>query len=189
MSKQSKRMKIVRQRIKDKEFDEDEEGRAIVTINITDADTLLSTYNDDGKEIISEETATFINNVTKPIPPRQDIHLMIACDSYTSSKEEVYKNAIINYYQHEFAHRENKLRNNSIISMMLLFLGIVFFTALYFVGRWNDEHVFYLLLEVVSWVFAWEAVDQLVLQRNMIRFMQKKELQIIFAKITFKKLK
>ena len=58
-------------------FELDEDGRVVVRINITDAEELLSVYNDHGKQIISHSTAQFINNVTKPIPNKQDIHLKI----------------------------------------------------------------------------------------------------------------
>ena len=60
------KIKKVKNKLKEDEIEEDSDGRAIVRINITDADSLLSVYNDDGKEIISSETATFIDNVTKP---------------------------------------------------------------------------------------------------------------------------
>lgn len=185
----NKRIKEVREKIANDEFDYDEEGRAIVKINITDAESLLSVYNDDGMEIISEETANFINNITKPIPYRKDIQLQISCDEYTQDKEKVYKNAITNYYINEFAHRDYMLKARLQVSIVLFILSLACFTLLYFMGKWNVPDILYLLFEVVSWVFAWETVDQLILQRYFIKAEQYKELQIIFAKITFKTLK
>lgn len=186
--KTNKRIKMVRDRIKNDEFDTDESGRAIVKINITDADNLLSVYNDDGLQIISEDTAEFINNITKPIPHKQDIHLKISCVEYTKDKEQQYKDAITNYYVNEFAHRDVKLKRNMINSIWLLCIGIVLFTVLYFMGKYNAPDILYLLCEVVSWVFVWEAVDVLWIRRHEIKLIQYKELQIIFAKISFTKL-
>lgn len=184
-----KRLKSVRERLKAEKFDEDGDGRAIVKINITDADSLLSVYNDDGQEIISSETATFINNVTKPIPARQDIHLQISCDEYTKEKEQVYKNAITNYYLNEFAHNDFILKKNLILSCILFVVATICFTILYLMSVFNAPEILYLLFDVVSWVFMWEAVDQFFLQRHFLKTKQYKELQIIFAKITFKALK
>lgn len=183
------KIKKVKNKLKEDEIEEDSDGRAIVRINITDADSLLSVYNDDGKEIISSETATFIDNVTKPIQYKKEIHLKISCDEYTKEKEHVYKNAITNYYINEFAHVEMKLKNNLIISSILFFIAVVCFSLLYFMGKWNAPDIIYLLFDVLSWVFAWEAFDQFFLQRHFQRVKQYKAMQIIFAKITFKKLK
>ena len=86
----TKRMREIKERIDKEEYELDEDGRVVVRINITDAEELLSVYNDHGRQIISHDTAQFINNVTKPIPNKQDIHLKISCDSYTKDKEESY---------------------------------------------------------------------------------------------------
>ena len=185
----NKRIKVVRNRIKNDEFETDDLGRPVVRINITDADSLLSVYNDDGMQIISEDTAEFINNITKPIPPKQDIHLKISCENYTKDKEEIYKSAITNYYINEFAHRDVKIKHNLINSIWLLIIGVVLFTLLYVMGKWwNVPDVIYLLVEVACWVFVWEAVDNLWIRRHEIKLIQYKELQIIFAEITFTKL-
>lgn len=184
-----KRTKAIRERIKKDEFDVDEDGRTLVKINITDADNLLSVYNDDGMQIISEETANFINNITKPIPYKNEIHLQISCDKFTKDKEKQYKDAITNYYVNEFAHRDVKLKRNMTNSIWLLSIGIVLFVLLYFMEMWNAPNILYLLCEVVSWVFVWEAVDLLWIRSHEIKLIQYKELQIIFAKITFNKLK
>ena len=183
------RTKKVRDRIKNDQFDVDEDGRTIVKINITDADNLLSVYNDDGLQIISEDTAEFINNITKPIPYKKDIQLKISCKNYTKDKEQLYKDAITNYYVNEFAHRDTKLKRNMINSVWLLCVGVVMFTLLYFMGTWNVPDVLYLLVEVACWVFVWEAVDILWIRQHEIKLIQYKELQIIFAKITFNEYK
>ena len=185
----NKRFKEVRERIKQDDFDYDDEGRAVVKINITDAESLLSVYNDDGMEIISEDTAEFIDNLTKPIPPKKDIQLQISCDSYTEDKESVYKSAITNYYVNEFAHRDEMLRDRVRVSGVLTLVSIICFMILFFMYKWNVPDIACVLMEVIAWVFAWETVDQFFLQRYFIKKKQYKELQIIYAKITFKRLK
>lgn len=183
-----KRFKDVRAKIKSDVFDLDENGNPLVKINITDADSLLSVYNDDGLEIISNDTAKFIENMTKPIPRKQEIHLQISCEQYTADKEQKYKSAITNYYINEFAHRDMKLRHNTIISCVLLLSAIVSFMLYYFLGSIVTPRIILDLLEIFAWVLAWEAVDQFFLQRYLIKFDQLKALQIIYAKISFRKL-
>ena len=183
----TKRMRAVKERIEKEEFELDEDGRVVVRINITDAEELLSVYNDHGKQIISHSTAQFINNVTKPIPNKQDIHLKISCDSYTKDKEDVYKSAITNYYVNEFAHWMINLRTTMVIALILLAISVVGFTALHLLGECLHP-VVYTILDIASWVFAWEAVDQMFIQRHFLKVRQHRDLQIIYAKISFKRL-
>lgn len=182
-----KRMKDVKERIKKEEYELDEEGRVIVRINITDAEELLSVYNDHGKQIISHSTAQFINNVTKPIPNKKDIHLKISCDSYTKDKENEYKNAITNYYVNEFAHWNINLRTTLIIAFILLGISVVGFTVLNLLEGLIPP-VLYTILDIASWVFAWEAVDQMCIQRHLLKVKQHRDLQVIYAKISFRRL-
>lgn len=184
----TKRMREVRDRIEKEEYELDEDGRVVVRINITDAEELLSVYNDHGKKIISHATAQFINNVTKPIPNKQDIHLRISCDSYTKDKEEVYKSAITNYYVNEFAHWGINLRTNLILALVLLMVSVIGFTLLHLIGECIHP-VFYTILEIASWVFAWESVDQICIQRHYLRVRQHRDLQVIYAKVSFRRLK
>ena len=183
----TKRMREIKERIYKDEYELDDEGRVVVRINITDADELLSVYNDHGRQIISHETAQFINNVTKPIPNRQDIHLKISCDSYTKDKEEEYKNAITNYYVNEFAHWDINLRTTLVIALILLGVSVFSFFVLHFLGACIHP-VMYTMLEIACWVFAWEAVDQMFIQRHFLKVKQHRDLQIIYAKISFKRL-
>ena len=187
--KLNKRIKEIREHIRKDEIEYDEEGRAVVKINITDAESLLSVYNDHGKEVISAETAHFINNVTKPLSPREDIHLKISCENYTEDKEQEYKDAIKNYYINEFAHRDIQLHRHLMISCVLFVVSILCFSFLYLMSRVNTPDVLYMLFDVISWVFAWEAIDQFFLQRYFLKVKQHKGLQIIYARISFRKLK
>lgn len=180
--------KRVKDKIKKNKVDTDKDGRAIVRINIKDADSLLSVYNDNSREIISSETALFIDNVIKTVNPKDDIHLKISCEEYTSDKEQIYKNAITQYYLNEFADKERKLRQNTIMSITTLILAIISFVLLQLFTLWNVPNVIYQLMEVVSWVFAWETIDLLCFQRRLIKYEQIKDVKIIFAKISFKPL-
>lgn len=181
-------IKLIREKINNHSLKKDEDGNVIVKINITDRENFLSSYNENGKEIISADTAGFIDNITKPIHYKQNIHLEISCDDYSQKDEGCFKNAITNYYINEFAHNDLKLKNNLRISIILAIISLCCFSLLYFFSVWNIPNLLYLLFEVFSWVFAWEMVDQFFLQRHFIKVKQYKYLQLIFAKISFKKL-
>ncbi|MBE5758223.1 MAG: hypothetical protein E7345_04835 [Clostridiales bacterium] len=178
-------IKKTKEKIKRLNEHNEERDTVIVHLTIKDESSVLSDFTAEGREIISNEMASFIDNVVKPIKPKQNIHLKIKCNKVNSEKEAVYKNAIKNYYINEFAEIDKKLKTNLIMSMIMLIAGLVGFGLLYILSAINTPFLILELLEVASWVFLWEMVDLLCLQRRFIKYKQLKKLKIIFAKVTF----
>lgn len=186
MSVLKDRIKKVRKKIKSDPWEYDSKGRAIVEINVSDADSFISVYNEEDSVVISNETASFIDNALKGMPPKKDLHLYVNCENYTRSKEKKYKNAIVNYYVNEFADKDEKMKYNWAWAGFMLLVSFIGFMMLYLIEL---PGVFYAALEYMLdigfWVLAWEAVDIMVLQQRVLRHDQKKDLKIIFATMTF----
>ena len=178
-------IKNVRSRIAKDTFDYDEEGRVIIEVKVTDPEYLLSPYKEE-QEIISSETATFIDNLVKSAPKDKDLHLKLSCKSYTPDKSDMYKRAIENYYVNEFSDKDRQLEHNLFMAIIMLILGVVGFSLLYFLDVWGAPWIICDLVDVAAWVFVWETVDLLMIRRVYIKLQQKKDLKIIFAKMTFK---
>lgn len=183
------KVKKVREKIKKDVFDEDKKGRAILKINVSDDDCILSKYNDDGQEIISSDMADFMNNLVKSVPSEKDIVLDITCAECSEDKQKRYKKAIVNYYVNEFADKDLKIKNNSIISMMLFLIGVIGFIGLYLLKTFDVYWLIQDIVEVASWVFLWETVDVFFLNRGILKWKQKRYLKIIFAEIKITELK
>ena len=182
------RIKRVRKRINSDPWEYDKNGRAIVEINVYDAEVLMSNFDSEGKEVLSKESAEFIDNAVKGIPRKKDIHLYVACQDYNKKKEQEYRNAIVNYYVNEFADKDIKLRSNWIWSTMLLLISFLGFALLHLLHLDEVLYMLSYLLDIGFWVLAWESVDIMVLQQRELRDEQKKDLKIIFSTITFNKL-
>ena len=181
-----KRAKSVKRRIKDDPFEVDEFGREIVDITIADCDSILSAYKPDGKKVISNDIAEVISTATKSTTRNKDINLRIACEKYAPEKDIIYKNAIKNYYVNEFADKQQKLHNNTIITLIVFALAIVSFGFLFLVEEFfNLPWIIVEFIDVIAWVFAWETVDLLFFQRQLIKFSSQNDLKIIYAHITF----
>ena len=183
-----KNIKDIRESIKKMESANDDKDTVIVHLNIKDKDLLYSQYNAEGKEIISGEVATFIDNITKPIKPKQNIHLKVNYTHKDNHDEQKFRNAVRNYYINEFAELDRKLKNNLIMSCIMCFAGVFGFALLWLLSIINTPFIIYTLVEVASWVFIWELVDLICLQRYFIRYKLNKKLNIINAKITFVKM-
>lgn len=177
----------IRNKIKKMESANDEKDTVIVHLNVSDSDVILSDYNAEGKEIISSDMAIFIDNVTKPIKPRQKIYLKINCKNHSEQNENKFRNAIRNYYINEFAEIDRKLKSNLIMSLIMLCAGLLGFTAHWLLGMINTPFIVSTFIEVASWVFIWEFVDLLCLQRYFIKYKLIKKINIIYAKISFNK--
>lgn len=186
MSVLKDRIKKIRKKIKNDPWEYDNKGRAIVEINVSDADSFMSVYSEENNVVISNETASFIDNALKGMPPKKDLHLYVNCENYTRDKEKKYKNAIINYYVNEFADKDEKMKYNWISVALMLLVSFAGFMMLYFI---DFPGVFCAvveyMLDIAFWVLAWEAVDVMVLQQRVLRHDQKKDLKIIFATMTF----
>lgn len=183
------RYKFVKDRIKKDTYELDEEGREIIDISITDPDSLLSVYNPDGKPVIDNNMAEVIDNAIKSTSFKKDIHLKIACEKYTKDKEPTYKDAITNYYINEFADKEQKIHNNTLITLTLLILAIISFAVLLIIQEFNLPWIIREFANIVAWVFSWEVIDMIFFQRQIIKFEQRQDIKKIFAKITFTTLK
>lgn len=183
MSKYREKIKKVREKIKKDVFDEDDKGRAVLNINVSDDDCILSKYNDDGQEIISSDMADFVNNLVKSVPSDKEIVLDISCSKCSPEKQKRYKKAIVNYYVNEFADKDLKIKNNSIISLLLFMIGVIGFIGLYLLKTFDAYWLIQDIVEVASWVFLWETVDVFFLNRGILKWKQKRYLKIIFAEI------
>lgn len=179
------RINKVRKKIKSDPWQYDDKGRAIVEINVSDADSFMSVYNADDKEVLSNETAGFIDNAIKGVPSKSDLHLYINCENYTPDKEQKYRNAITSYYVNEFADKDEVRRDNWIYAIIMLIVSFGGFLLLYFVEMRGVFSVLEYMLDIFFWVLAWEAVDIIALQQHILRREQKKDLKIIFATFTF----
>ena len=189
MENYKEKLKKVRDRIRNDEFDEDNKGRSVIKINVDDADCILAKYNDDGQEIISSDMADFVNNLVKSVSIEKDIVLDIKCGNYTESKEKRYKKAIVNYYVNEFADKDAKIKNNTKVSLLLFIVGVLGFVGLYLLRLFDAYWLIQDIVEVTSWVFLWETVDVFFLNRGILKWKQKRDLKIIFADIRITELK
>lgn len=189
MENYKEKVKKLRKRIANDNFDEDRKGRSVININVSDEDEILSKFNDDGQEIISSEMADFINNLVKSVPKKQEVVLNVKCAKYTEEKEKRYKKAIVNYYVNEFADKDAKLKNNAIITLLLFMIGVIGFVSLYLLKTFDAHWLIQDIVEVASWVFLWETVDVFFLNRGILKWKQKRDLKIIFAEIKITELK
>ena len=182
-----KRFSETKKKIKNDKFDVDEEGREIVDITITKGEEdFLSDFRPDGKEVISEDVAKMIESSTKSTSYNKDIHLRFSCKNLSAEKALTYQNAVRNYFTNEFAEKERSLQNNLLITILVFALAILSFGALFLCRTLGAPWAIEEFLDIVAWVFGWETVDLIFFQRQLIKYEQRKNIKIIYSKITFR---
>ena len=164
----------------------DENNRRIIRLNVTDDSNFLSPLSMKGNPLISSETAEFLNLNIKHNLKDSGVKLIISSNVIDEAEKEVYKAAIHNYYRVEYKAVWKDLRRNLFLSIiMLLISACIFALAVILEATTNASAVILNMIDVFAWVFTWEAVDTLFLQRPKLHKEQKRNAAAIGAEIVF----
>lgn len=172
----------------DQKIEIDEEGRKIIRVYVHNDDQFVSPYASNGTPVLSGETADFLNHSLKHLRFIDKIHFIIESNCIDDDEKKLYEAAIKNYYHQELIENKEQIKQKTKISIIMILLGAIIF--LIAIACSNSAGTLLLdILDVIAWVFVWEAVDLFVLQRGTLKNQQLRYLQIMFSKITFQDIK
>lgn len=137
----------------------DADGRYIVNLNVTDDSNFLSVFSVSEHPVISSEVAEFLDFNTQLLPPEADIVLRIHGDCVDENEQRIYPAAIRQYYQEQQIVAAKELRRNRIIALFLGAIGVLCLSAMLATSSFFPNEVWPEVMDVVAWVFLWEAVD------------------------------
>ncbi len=181
--------KEISSKIKRHDIKQDEDGNYIINATIYDDSNFLSPYTSDNEEMISEETATFLEQSSKIVPPKANLHIKIYSNEIDDREQEVYKKAIKKYYLHQIIDINRKLVFNSLISAIFTIVGLATFLILLLLESKIPSDVIYEVFSIFGWVFLWEAVDQIFIERYYLNRQRYRYYNLYFTKITYEKIK
>lgn len=181
--KELRKQANARREAKTQEYDE--EGKALIKINVNDDTNFLSTFSLGSEPVINNDVADFLNYNTLALKPREQIHLVIESDVIDENEQTQYKTGIKRYYESYYEHNRLELNRNAITALIMLMVSIVVFTIMVIVSQYNIGAVWLEIIDVIGWVFAWEAVDVFFLQRHLLRVEKYRCLALIGATIEF----
>lgn len=160
----------------------DEFGHIIVDINVSSSDSLFSPLSLENEPIISQETAEFLSHSTKHIENSKDIKLAISSNDGNLDQPKL-KRAIRNYYIQELTESNHNLKRNSILSIVMTIIGILVFAANILLSHFGVFEIITTVLDVVAWVFVWEAVDIFFFRRAELKHQKLKSAQLLTAEV------
>lgn len=193
MSNISRKLKRLSDKLESFEpYEVDSLGRRVIRLHINDADTFLSPLSIEGVPVISDETAYLLNfyllNMT--LEDYEEIVFVISGRDFSDLEKNIYRKAIKNYYQEEFIDTQDQIRENLRSVLWMLFVGsliLVFkFLLWWFIPAVRSINVGLEFIDIVAWVFIWEAVVLLFRERPKLQEKQIQNMEILEAKFYFK---
>lgn len=88
----------------------DEQGGHVIRLNVTNDSDFLSPFSADGCPVISGDTAEFLSNSIKHQLPKSRFNFVISSNEIDERERVLYKRAIKNYYQSEYAEVQTEMR-------------------------------------------------------------------------------
>lgn len=163
----------------------DENGRFIIDMMILDDESFISPFC-GGSPIISSDAATYLDNSIKTVPPKAQVALHISSEVISKDKEEIHVQSIRNYYRNEQKQLIRELLSNKLASLTMFIVGLIVIAIMITFSFLGFGEIWITVLEIIGWVFVWEAVDKFVFERNKLKKDLLRANQLINAEVVFK---
>lgn len=168
-----------------KEFEKDEDCRTIINISVSDKSQILSPFHYENKEIINEEFAGLLDNIIISVPPKQKVRLNLKCGNISDNEKEKFAHATKNYYQNKIIDSQLRIKNALIVFSISLVLALVFLALLFVSNFFNGPFILNEVIDILVWIFLWEAFDIVIFQRSLLRLERQRYNALYKCKICF----
>lgn len=163
----------------------DADGNVLIPIHISDDSNFLSIFSTDSSPVISSETAEFLEHRLKHLRADTKLHFLFTGSTIDDQERILYDAAIRSYYHAEFIESFQDLRKNSRLTALMVAVAALLFALAVTLDALGAKLVILNMLDVVAWVFMWEAVDIFVFQRSAFKRRRMRALRIIKSVISF----
>lgn len=174
--------------IPEKQYHRDDEGRIIVDMNVKDDTDFLSVFSANDTPVISNEVAEFLENSTHSIRPNEPLTLRIKSDCIDETEQQIYKDAIKEYYTERYTANERELKIHNRIALWLAILGVLVLGFAIFWEYAIESVLWAEVIDIVAWVFLWEAVDIKFFKTRELALQRKRYAALISMKIQYERL-
>lgn len=137
----------------------DENGRIIVNMNVGDDSNFLSMFSVTADPVISSEVAEFVEFSTRLLPPGADITLRVYSNCIDNQEKKIYAAAIKEFYQEQYIVTAKELSQNNVTAVLVALAGVLCLGLMFITERFWDNAIWIEVIDIVAWVFLWEAVD------------------------------
>lgn len=163
----------------------DSDNRVVVRMNIKDDKDFLSVFSQSETPVISDAVADFIENSTAAIPPSEKIVLEIYSTCIDDSEKIDYRTAIKEYYTEKYIANKRDIKRNTYIAFALGLIGILILALAFVIEYKTGSFMWAEVIDIIAWVFLWEAVDISVFHNKSLRLKQMRYLSYISMDILY----
>ena len=163
----------------------DKDGYVMINMTVKNDDSFLSAFSTTDAPVISSEVAEFLENNIENVPPTEKLSLCIHSSCIDSEEENLYRRGIKEYYSEKYISNEQKLKHNKMLVSLFGFVGVLILALAVYIGYHYDSPVWTEVIDIVAWVFVWEAVDigafqNRTLRVNRMRYQKLAEMDVRF---------
>ncbi len=169
----------------DKQYERDENNRVIINMRINNDEDFLSNFSSTKTSIINSDVAEFIENSCRAILPKEQLTLRIECNNLDNNTKNKYAQAIKEYYKERFRENEREFKFLNVAFFILAITGILILSFSIFINYKFDSVIWSEVIDIVAWVFLWEAVDIKFFKMRQMRLQRKRYLSFINMKVMF----
>ena len=111
--------------------------------------------------------------------------LCIKSNCIDDDEKILYRKAIREYYTEKYAAVNRELKKNHLIALALGVIGIFVLAAAIVVGYFYESAIWAEVIDIVAWVFLWEAVDIAFLETRKLKLDRQKYIAYVMMDIEY----
>jgi hypothetical protein len=161
----------------------DNEGTAIININLKNADNLFSPYSE--KKTLNQELMRYIDSQADPLPPELPLVINFIVDDVSKVDQEFIRRAIKRYYWLSYKAMTKEWRRIMITSLVFLLIGVGILALYETLNRLDIDIFINPFILIASWVFIWEAFSSFMFNRREKQVERINEGQMAVATVRF----
>ena len=99
-----------------------------------------------------------------------------------------YQRGIKNFYRLRIIDIQRRLKTNLFTAIIMITTAVFIFSLYVLLEVLKANYILLQLIDIAGWVFVWEAVDLLFLERKKLRIEQLRDCSMCDAKISYEKI-
>ncbi len=177
--------KSVDSKLMQKEYSTDEQNRVLINMNVKNDSGFLSEFSSQKTPVISSSVAEFLSESVYGVPLNNGVKLTVESDCIDEVEQVEYEKAIREYYSEKYVSNEKELKRNYAISFILAVFGVLVLAIAIFIELKFEMVIWSEVIDIVAWVFLWEATDVLFFRSRELRNNRRKCLAFLSMDIKF----
>jgi hypothetical protein len=111
--------------------------------------------------------------------------LKIKSNCIDQNEKILYRRAIKEYYTEKYAAVNRELKKNHLIAFVLGLLGVLVLAGAIVLDYFYESAIWAEVIDIVAWVFLWEAVDIAFLETRKLKLDRQKYIAYVMMNVEF----